>query len=126
MPIEINVVERKNPQDLSQPAKFYASTQSRGFIDLNGLSKQLAMMSTVSKGDVYAVLVSLTEVIPQYLEDGKIVKLGSLGSFRIALTSKPSDTAEEVTTANVKQLRLRYRPTNELKAQVESFPVIKG
>jgi len=126
MSIKINVIERKNPRDLAAPVKFYASTQNQGSIGLEGLSKQIAMISTVSKADIYAVLISLTEIIPQSLEDGKIVKLGSLGSFRVALNSEASDTAEEVTIRNVKQLKLRYRPTNEIKKIVEDFPLEKA
>jgi len=60
MAIKIKTIERKNPRDLDAPAKFYATTVNQGELSLDNLSKQIAMMSTVSKTDVFAVLMALT------------------------------------------------------------------
>ena len=126
MPIKIYVIERRNPLDPEAPSKFYASTKNQGDVSLNTLSKQIALMSTVSKTDVYAVLMALTEVVPSILEEGKIVRLGSLGSFRLTVSSEASLTAEEVSTHNVKQIKLRFSPSHELKKEVEGFPLEKA
>jgi len=125
MSIKIKALARKNPQDLTAPPKFYAKVVNQGETSLDNISATIAQMSTVSKTDVYAVLIALTEVIPQQLEDGKIIRLGKLGSFVVSLSSNPSDTEEEVTAGNVKKLRLNFRPSQELKRQVEAFPVHK-
>lgn len=83
-------------------------------------------MSTVSKTDVYAVLIALTEVIPAQLEDGKIIRLGEMGSFTVGLNSHPSDTEEDVSAADVIKLKIRYRPSVLLKRTVEAFPITKS
>jgi len=125
MSIKIKAITRINPRQPEAANRFYATAVSQGEVTLNSLSKQIAMMSTVSKTDVYAVLMALTEVIPQALEEGKIVRLGSLGSLTVNVSSDSKATAEEVSSNNVKQLKLRYRPSAELKVQVENFPVEK-
>ncbi len=125
MSIKIKALSRINPQEPEAPRKFYAVAVNQGELTLNNLSKQIAMMSTVSKTDVYAVLMAFTEVVPQALEDGKIVRLGSLGSFSVMVSSDAMPTAEEVSSNNVKQLKMRFRPSLELKTQVETFPIEK-
>jgi predicted histone-like DNA-binding protein len=125
MSIKVKAMARKNPQDLTAAPKFYAQVVSQGEVTLDQISAYIAQMSTVSKTDVYAVLMGLTEVIPQQLEDGRIVRSGNLGSFRVSLSSSPSDTIEAVTAANVEQLKLSFRPSQELKRKVEGFPVTK-
>ena len=126
MTIKIKALARINPRDVSAPKKYYATAINQGDMTLNSLSQQIALMSTVSKTDVYAVLMALTEVVPQALADGKIVRLGSLGSYRVVVNSDSVATAEEVSSHIVKQLRLTYRPSQELKTQVEAFPIEKA
>jgi len=111
MSIKVKAMARKNPQDLTAAPKFYAQVVSQGEVTLDQIAAYIAQMSTVSKTDVYAVLMGLTEVIPQQLEDGRIVRLGNLGSFSVSLSSLPSDTIEAVTAANVEQLKLSFRPS---------------
>lgn len=44
----------------------------------------------------------------------------------VKVSSASAATAEEVSSHNVKQLRLTYRPSQELKTQVEAFHVEKA
>ncbi len=125
MTIKIKALARKNPQDITAPPKYYATKVNQGEISLKKLSATIAQMSTVSKTDVYAVLMAFTEIIPPSLEEGKIVRLGDLGSFHISLKSTVSDSAEEVSASNVERLKLMFRPSFELKNQVEGFAVSK-
>ena len=123
--IKIKAVALKNPQDPTAAPRYYAKPVNQGELSLDDLSKTIAKMSTVSMTDVYAVLIGLIESIPDELKQGKIVRLGKLGSFSISLSSDPSDNAEDVSINNVKKLRLNFRPSQELKRKVEAFPVAK-
>lgn len=125
MSIKIKSLARINPRDMAAPKKFYATAVNQGDLSLKNLSKQIALMSTVSRTDVYAVLMAFIEVVPAALEDGKIVRLGSLGTLRVVVSSESADTAEEVSSHSVKQLKLRYRPSAELKTQIKAFPIEK-
>ena len=125
MSIKFKTIAHKNPQDLIAAPKYYATKANNGELTLKSLSALIAQMSTVSKTDIIAVLSALTEVIPQQLEEGKVIRLSELGSFNVSLSSTPSDTPEEVTSSNVVKLKLLFRPSHELKRQVESFEVFK-
>lgn len=125
MSIRIKPVMVKDPRNPEAPPKYYAAAKSRGIVNLDELSVYIADNSTVSRADVYAVLISLTDVLPYVLEAGNIVRLGALGSLMIKLSSSPSPTAEEVKTSNVKQIKLRFRPARALQQKVSQFSLSK-
>ncbi len=125
MSIKIKAVALKNPQDLTAPSKYYAKVVIQDAISLDDIAADITQMSTLSKADIYAGLIALTEAIPRHLMHGRIVRLGSLGSLFVSLNSSPSDSADEVSTANVKKLKLNFRPSAELRKQVEAFPMHK-
>lgn len=52
-----------------------------GTYDTKDVAKRLSEMSTVSKGDTYAVLMGLGEVLGSMMELGNSVKLDGLGTF---------------------------------------------
>jgi predicted histone-like DNA-binding protein len=80
MPIKFKIMERANPRDPGAAKKHYAVAHSDGEATLRQLSERIAEISTVSSIDTLAVLESLLTVIPRYLLDGKIVRLGDFGS----------------------------------------------
>ncbi len=125
MSIRIKAVAIRNPRDLTAPLKYYAKAVNTGEVSLDSMSTSIAQMSTVSKADVYAVLIALTEHMPRQLGDGKIIRLGSLGSFVVSVKSEPSDTARAVGASNVKKLKLNFSPSKELKRELEGFTVQK-
>ncbi len=118
MSAKYNVVSRVNPRDLTAPRKFYPSYKSSGRITMRQLSKRIAQVSTVSPGDTAAVIETLLEIIPQLLEDGNIVELGALGSFRLAIKTEGSATEAEVSVNNIIKVTPRFTPSRELKEAV--------
>jgi len=123
MSILIKAVERGNPQKPEEPHKFYATVATRGIIDLDGLSEQIALNSSLSRGDIYSVLLSLFDVVPREMLDGKLVKLGNLGSMSLNLDSEGMESAEKVTGDTVKSVHLVFRPTKELREELRHFSI---
>lgn len=107
--------------------KFYASPHYSGEIDLFGISKKLSSRSTVTRGDVAAVLSGFVDLIAEELKEGKIVKLGNLGTFRISISSKGEDTIEEVSSASIKSSKVLFRPAGVFKDNLSglSFEKVK-
>ena len=56
--------------------------------DTEELAGRLSAMSTVSKGDVFAVLSDLPDVMADILSNGRVVHIDGLGSFYLACTSR--------------------------------------
>lgn len=115
MPIKFKVQSRKNPQDLTAPDKFYAAALGNGETDLEALATMIAYQSTLTDTDCFAVLKSLEHNIINELNQGRIIKLGSLGNFQISISSDGKTTPEEVTAADVKKSRILFRPGKKLR-----------
>lgn len=115
MSVKFKVVSRKNPQDIAAPEKFYATAIADGEIDLERLAELIAYQCTVTEADCYAVLLSLEHNTISELNQGRIVRLGRLGSFQIGVSSEGKDTSEEVTSASIIKNRIIFRPGKKLR-----------
>ena len=76
--------------------KYYANPVHDREISLDGLTKAIEKTSTVSGADIRAVLYAAVEETVLGLADGRIVRLGDLGSFRISISSEGRDKPELV------------------------------
>ena len=79
--VTYSVVPRRNPSEKGAPPKYYAQAQASGDVDIREMSERIQATCTVTKADVYAVLVSLEDVIIDALKSGEIVRLGDLGTL---------------------------------------------
>ena len=80
--------------------------------DTEELAGRLSAMSTVSKGDVFAVLSDLPDVMADILSNGRAVHIDGLGSFYLACTSRGNGVAtkEEVNVSQIKGLKVVFLP----------------
>lgn len=118
MSVNYKVIARINPRAPTAPAKYYAQVKSKSTTDLEKLSLLLADGSTIRKADVYAVVIGLIEVMKKELSEGRMVKLGSLGSFAIEVNSKGVDSPDNVSANNIIRCKLRYRASLDLKTML--------
>ncbi|NGF57773.1 DNA-binding protein [Parapedobacter sp. SGR-10] len=126
MSIKFNVQGIGNPQDANAPKKFYARPISSGEITLEDLASDISHASSINEADVMAVLYSLVREIPRNLSHGYIVRLGGLGSFRLGTGSLGSDTAEEVTAANIHRKRVLFHNGKRIKNALSSLTFQKN
>jgi hypothetical protein len=62
------------------------------------------------------VLVSLEKNLMLSLGQGRIVKLGRLGSFQVGVSSEGLPSAEEVTSHAIIKSRINFRPSKRLRS----------
>ncbi len=105
--------------------KFYASPVHEREISLDGLTKAIEKTSTVNGADIRAVLYAMVEEAVSGLSDGRIIRLGDLGSLRITLSSEGKDTAEEVTANSVKKAGVIFTPGKKLQEMLGSAKFTK-
>jgi predicted histone-like DNA-binding protein len=115
MSVKFITVPRKNPQDLQAPEKFYASAKGDGEVGIIKLSRLISEQCTVTEADCLAVLASLEKQMINQLEEGRIVRLGRIGTFQIGVSSQGMDTPEEVTSNSIIKSRVLFRPAENLK-----------
>ena len=108
--IQIIIKQKVNPQAPLDPRKYYGIAKSSGEVDIRQISKQISKETTLGTPDVIAVIEALLQNIPEYLLDGKIVKLGDLGSYRLTVSGQGADTIEEYSTNLIQKINLRFRP----------------
>jgi predicted histone-like DNA-binding protein len=125
MPVKFKAVQRPNPKNPAEPAKFYASAVSSGKCDIDKLSRIISKNSTVSRTDVYAVIMGLLDAVTDELSDGNIIYMGKLGSFSIGIKSAGVATATELTGAAIKSAKINYRAGAELKNMTKTLSFTK-
>lgn len=115
MAVKFTVVKRRNPRDPQVPEKFYANIVGNGKTTLNDLAKYASETSTVSKGDILAVLETVFTKIANDVADGKIVYAGDYFTLQTGGSSEGSETADKVTANNIKSVRTIFRPGKLIK-----------
>ena len=76
------------------------------------VADRLAEISTVSRGDTYAVLKDLGQVMGQFMAEGRTVKLQGIGTFyyTIVATGMGQSKAEDVKASQIENVRVRFIP----------------
>lgn len=119
--VKFSVVARKNPLRPEDPAKYYGQAKASGEVTLNEMSEGISQSCTVTKPDILAVLSGLEFTIIQSLQNGEIVRLGELGSFRLTLRSEGTETEKEFTSARIIRPKLRFTPGKALKNALKTL-----
>ena len=112
--VTYSVIQKVNPRNREAEPKYYASAKARGDINIREMAERIQQTCTVTKADVYAVLVALEDVIVDALRNGEIVRLMDIGTFQILLRTKGAVTEEKFTEENINKSRINFRPGSAL------------
>ncbi len=127
MSVRIKAMEKPNPPGApAGPKKNYAVIIYDGEDNLETITKRIEKISTVSGADIRGVLYALVDVMTDELADGKIVRLGDLGSMRLSLGSKPEATAADVNAKSVISSKILFTPGVRLKKMLKNLEYIKS
>ncbi len=113
--IIIKSIERANPMDRDGAKKFYPTVVSSGEIDLNELAAELSDATTLNEVDCVAVLYALEKSMVKHLQNGKTLKFGNVGTFKVSVSGTGSEKSEEVSSGNVEKARILFAPSLKLK-----------
>ena len=113
--LKYKLIQRANPGDRTKPAKWYASPTSRGRKSIKQISNDVSGSSSVSRGDIQNVILSLVDQIPKYLVDGQSVELGELGTLRISFSSEGVDNKEDFNTSKIEKAKIVFTPSTAMK-----------
>ncbi|PVW16266.1 HU family DNA-binding protein [Marixanthomonas spongiae] len=119
--VVLKTVERKNPQDLTAPPKYYTQAVANGFVDLERLAYLVSNQCTVREADCLAVLNALQHNVMDELKQGRIVQLGSLGNFQIGVRSEGAEVEAEVTNNQVKSAHVNFRPGKRIRNMLQTL-----
>lgn len=79
------------------------------------VADELAAISTVTRGDTYAVMENLGRVLSNYMGQGRTVKINGVGTFYYTANAAKNgvETEEEVSAAQINGVRVRFIPEVE-------------
>ncbi len=106
--------------------KYVARMQVETKIDLEKIAEIIEKKSTVSKGDIMAVLSELESTAAWLLEEGHPITLGILGTFYPTLEATAMDTPEEVTNDTIKRFSCIFKPSKFLKKRFKEVDFVLG
>ena len=123
--VTYSVVPRINPREKNDPPKYYAQAQARGDVNIREMADRIQATCTVTKADVYAVLVSLEDVVKDAIQNGEIVRLGDLCTLQVSLSGKGTLTEEDYNDSFIKKAKIIFRPGTVLAGALETLKYSK-
>jgi predicted histone-like DNA-binding protein len=118
MAVPYTIVPKKNNLVSPPVVKYHPIAVSREVIDLDQLAKRVSQASSMSAADCYGVIIALTEQMAYELEYGNILKIKSLGTFQLTISSSGALTPTEPIGPHIKGARIVYKPSKELKEKI--------
>lgn len=79
------------------------------------VADELSVLSTVTRGDTYAIMENLGRVLSNYMGQGRTVKIDGVGTFYYTATStkKGVHTSKEMNASQINGVRVRFIPEVE-------------
>lgn len=118
MPIPYKAMQRKNPQEPTAPAKFYAYDVTRSRLSEDEAAELIAEQMGTSIAAARGFMEAQGIVYTRALCHGDVVPLAGLGSLSAGVTSDGVATPEELARVK-KEKTANFRTAPELKNALE-------
>ena len=89
------------------------------------MAERIQGSCTVTKADVYAVLVALEDVISESIQKGEIVRLMDIGTLRVGISTKGALKEEDFNEALIKKAHILFRPGSVLQNALSNINFTK-
>ncbi len=126
MAIFYNKVQRKNPSEPTEPAKWYPALRRINQLKEKQVAMEIADETTLNPKEAEMALSQFKKVLIRALLGGQSVQLGDWGTFYLTLSSEGSATEAEVTSAKVKKINIRFQPGKELKEAINKAEFLEA
>ena len=123
--VTYTVVPKINPRDRETDPKYYGNVKSSGDINIREMAERIQGSCTVTKADVYAVLVALEDVISESIQKGEIVRLMDISTLRVGISTKGALKEEDFNEALIKKARILFRPGSVLQNALSNINFTK-
>ena len=120
--LKVNLYKHTNTLGEEQETKWYGSVKRNATYDMAALSRHIAQHGSIYTQDViYGMLRKLANCIPELCAQGIATKLEGLGTFYPSVKTEGTDTASEFTSANVKQVLMKFTPDRDTQEDVSNL-----
>ena len=95
---------------------YFATAQYTEVMTIEKFARHIADHGTTySRADIMAILYMAVDCMREQLLEGKKIRLGELGDFSIALSSKGAETAEKFSSQNIQRVTVCWEPGSEFR-----------
>ncbi|MDR1919702.1 MAG: HU family DNA-binding protein [Tannerellaceae bacterium] len=126
MALAYDFYENPVPEGSKRERKLHARVVSWETMATDEIAEQIHEISSLSPGDVKAVLVSLVNLMGKELAEGKRIHLEGLGYFHLVLSCPPVQTQKEIRAESIHVKSVAFRPEIGFKARFKSTPVVRA
>lgn len=124
MSVKYKVVNTMNP--VTQEKVYFPTLCESEQVRSIRVSNILSSRSSVSRSDVYNVLIGLADLIPELLASGYTVNLDGFGIFQLYAKAKSMDSPEKVNARNITGYTLGFRPDKHMKREIAKIKAEKA
>ena len=95
---------------------YFATAQYTEVMTIEKFARHIADHGTTySRADIMAILYMAVDCMREQLLEGKKIRLGELGDFSVALSSKGAETAEKFSSQNIQRVTVSWEPGREFR-----------
>ena len=95
---------------------YFATAQYTEVMTIEKFARHIADHGTTySRADIMAILYMAVDCMREQLLEGKKIRLGELGDFSVALSSKGAETAEKFSSQNIQRVAVSWKPGSEFR-----------
>jgi predicted histone-like DNA-binding protein len=111
------------PQKGEAITRYHPRMISSGTVDSKGIAESLHAQSTLSTGDVQAVLSMLGKEIVHQLSYNNRVHINGIGYFYLSLETKEIESDHEVRAESIKVKKLVLEADDEMKENLNKITI---
>ena len=116
MSVTYKRVFRKNPATKDGTGKFHPQLVIWGKpATLESLATQMKESSSLTMGDIKSVLTNFVTAMRTELYNGHSVNIAGFGVFRLAASTRGSDTREKCNADLIKSVRILFRASSSIR-----------
>ena len=116
--MKYRIVEKVNPLKNDSTPLFYPTPVYTDTLELKDLLPEISNASSVTSGDVKAVVDSFVELLQRYLVRGNKIKIDGIGTFRLSFKGRGKESSKDVTVNDIENPRVTYLSDKALKDYV--------
>ncbi len=121
MSLRVRRIKKVFGYDKTKTEKYVLVPDRATVVKFEALCSHVATVSGVNLGLVQSVLYGLVKSMTTFIREGHSVQVTGFGTFIPSFNAKSSVNEEEVTVASIQKMKLRFIPSAELKAVMDSM-----
>ncbi len=119
MAILVKPVQKVNPKEPDEPKKWYVTQVTTTQVDETQVAMEIAEETTLNPSEAMMVLRQLRKIFLRHFLSSESVKVGNWASFSVSVSSTPSDTRDELSARNIKNVNINVLFDESFKAELQ-------